>query len=1048
MWQVLTSPLLAIAAGTTTASSQGIDVRAPEFSAHIRNGAVVELKAADGTSYVRAAREPGGATIHREETAHATAALEAHTELTSGQSAAASYGEFADLPGARLEARYALDTDTGDLVIEQRATGAAPGIWGVGCWLDEIPLDYAILVPGGSGLRLTRDTPGPAFQYDYPMTWEVQLVIIEGPAGGCCAWAEDPRGRYKRLVVERRATGWRIGLISINDAPFDALTSCESVRWRVSTYTGDWRVPARRYRDWWEATSQPVPVVQQQPAWVRDMRGCVITGLDLAILERLSTQFDPAQTMLYVYDWRAAGYDRDYPDYARMRPELLPYIARAHALGFRVMLHVNYFGVDPLHPAYAQFERYQVRSPWGAHDKEWWIWSLAEPEIRFAYINPACRAWRDFFTQAMVDLCRQTGADALHLDQTLCIFNDHNGRIDGLSMLEGNLALHRQLREALPQVALSGEGLNEITCRYEAFAQRHVWGLDHTKGTFDRRWLQAAHPISSYILRPFTVMYGYLGCAHPENDQVYAAWQEAYRHWGVIPTLKPTPENLAGTDGFARQFLDELHFWQRERVDLDLDAPWPPDIAFPWRTGDGRRVVATQDRRWICEGQEIFRTVTGVTQLAGAGTIPGWLACDADRLLGLRPQRWYPVFPGACAANGLHISAMPDDVVVDYVAVSERLAVVALEDAQSNVADFTTLLDRAVVGSRADGAPVQQQEGAGMLPDGSQFVDTGGVIHAHPPWKQGRTGEAFAQFECTLPTDGTVRFVSDVSLDAHAVGADKSDGVTFGVRAAAGAAQVSQQIHQDTAELQALALDLTPFRGKTIRLEMAVDAGPRRSPTYDWARWHRPRIERTSTRNCAITLGSDQPWEVAPDGAGAPPVARVEGTGVLPVVVPGATVLLRTSPAPVTLPADLTRNPDDVFFVLDSGLVVDHALHAHAARRTIDVQGAGRSVLSVHPPNNGRTLAVFLLTLPAEPARLVTSVGLRDGSKSEGVDVSVMVNGRTGAPRRIRPGVLEEIVVDLQPWAGRPVALCLVTNAAGSYFQDWVAWVTPRIIAR
>ena len=184
-------------------------------------------------------------------------------------------------------------------------------------------------------------------------------------------------------------------------------------------------------------------------------------------------------------------------------------------------------------------------------------------------------------------------------------------------------------RQALPHVALSGEGLNEVTCRYEAFAQRHVWGLDHTKGTYDRRLLDAAHPISSYILRPFTTMYGYLGCAPPENDQIYAAWNEAYRHWGVIPTLKPTRANLAAAGGFAEQFFDELRDWQEQRVDLDLDGPWPSEIAFPLRTADGQPFVATQDRRWICGERVISQTVTGTTQLNGAGTIPGWLAYDA-----------------------------------------------------------------------------------------------------------------------------------------------------------------------------------------------------------------------------------------------------------------------------------------------------------------------------------------------------------------------------------------------------------------------------------
>ena len=147
-------------------------------------------------------------------------------------------------------------------------------------------------------------------------------------------------------------------------------------------------------------------------------------GLDREFLEQLPARFDPPQTLLYLYDWRAAGYDRNYPDYAEIRPELMPFIERAHALGFRVMLHVNYFGVDPLHPLYKQFEPYQVRSPWGDHAKEWWVWPPEKPDIRFAYINPACQAWRDVLhaghggaLQAHVSRCAAPRPDALHLQR-------------------------------------------------------------------------------------------------------------------------------------------------------------------------------------------------------------------------------------------------------------------------------------------------------------------------------------------------------------------------------------------------------------------------------------------------------------------------------------------------------------------------------------------------------------------------------------------------------------------------------------------------------
>ena len=542
-------------------------------------------------------------------------------------------------------------------------------------------------------------------------------------------------------------------------------------------------------------------------------------GLDASMLEALPTRFDPGQTLLYLCDWREPGYDRNYPDYTHMRPALMPFLARAHALGFRAMLHVNYFGVDPLHPAYKQFESYQVRSPWGQHDKEWWVWPPQDPDIRFAYINPACRAWRDYFTAAMVQLCQTTGADALHLDQTLCIYNDHNGRIDGTSMLEGNIALHRQLRQALPQVALSGEGLNEVTCRYEAFAQRHVWGLDHTKNTFERRYLEAAHPISSYILRPFT--------RHVRVPRLRASGKRSdlrglERGLSTLGRHSDAQTNACESDrarqALPTQFFDELRTWQEQRVEIDLDGPWPSDVAFPFRTADGQPFVATLDRRWMCGDRLISQTVTGTTQWTGGGTIPGWLAYDADRWLGLHTDRWYPVLSQPRAEDRFHVCQMPESAAIDYVAVSNKLALVALQDAQPVVADLTTLLEQAVCGTRTASGATQQRVGPGDFPDGGSFTNSAGVIAAHPPWKSGASGEAFARFTCKLPDNCATSFVSDVYMDPAAVGPDKTDGVTFSVRVSSSRDKVDRQFHYAAAKPLAVEIDLSAFQGQTVDL--------------------------------------------------------------------------------------------------------------------------------------------------------------------------------------------------------------------------------------
>ena len=73
-----------------------------------------------------------------------------------------------------------------------------------------------------------------------------------------------------------------------------------------------------------------------------------IMGMSIETIEALAERLDPAQTLLYIPGWRRAGYDRDYPTYDEPVDALEPFVTRAHELGYRVMLHVNYFGCDPL----------------------------------------------------------------------------------------------------------------------------------------------------------------------------------------------------------------------------------------------------------------------------------------------------------------------------------------------------------------------------------------------------------------------------------------------------------------------------------------------------------------------------------------------------------------------------------------------------------------------------------------------------------------------------------------------------------------------------
>ena len=250
---VRTMITLLLASSAVLAGEAPLEIGTKTLRAGFSNGSLWSLTDSAGRVYVRPPVEPRGLGIHRTETAHYATSAE-----TKGGSGAAGrvvrgYDRFTDLDGAEADCTLRVDGSTGDLVVSQQCTSPAEGVWGVSWQVGDVPLDYAIIVPGRSGIRLTQSTPGREHQFDYPMGWEAQLVICEGREGGFYVWADDVEGRFKRLIVRRSNTGWQLTLVTINFAPFDALRSCESVAWRLNVYRGDWRVPARRYREWAEA---------------------------------------------------------------------------------------------------------------------------------------------------------------------------------------------------------------------------------------------------------------------------------------------------------------------------------------------------------------------------------------------------------------------------------------------------------------------------------------------------------------------------------------------------------------------------------------------------------------------------------------------------------------------------------------------------------------------------------------------------------------------------------------------------------------------------
>ncbi len=940
--------------------------------------------------------------------------------------------------------------DDGALAFAGACREAAPGVMGLALALRGIPDTLEAIVPATSGLHFTKETAQPEFRAEWPISWEAGFILFQGKGEGLLVMSDDRALTPKAVTLRHREGYWDLLLESHNQAPFAERTGHDAPPWLLIPYEGDWRAGVRRYRETLVAQHDLAGARAAQPAWVREIGLCVLLPVDETLLDPLAERCDPSRTLLYVPDWRTFGYDRNYPEYDA-RPEVKPFIEHAHRLGFRVMPHANYFGLDPLHPLYAQYESYQLRDR-DSGDRLWWDWERAEPPIKFAYIHPGCRAWRAELIARLVAAHRALGFDALHIDQTLCIFNHAGGLVDGASCAEGNLLFHKELREALPEVALSGEGLDEVTFVYEAFAQRHVWGIDHANGRWNRPQVECAHPVSSYLFTPHTTLYGYLGMASPSSDQLYGAWRQAYRRMNVIPTIAwPTPEALARPEGFWSLAFREARAWQEQGLTPDPDGDWPAEVCYPYRTSDGRPAGYREDAGTVFTvgGDEVARIVTGVSSLSAPGSIAGWRHYDAEALLGLDPDRWYAYDTAPRSMEALHIEQAPLDArvgvnqpeaglerifVTDLAARRDLVKAMAEAECRLTLTDGTSVRDRgSLMGADAFGALAQ--------PSGDR-------IEFHPAWQarpEGTParGAVSVTYRIDLPAGARAAFEGRGFVESAA--GDRSDGVTFTVTATDGDRELAESGHADATHDRPLLLDLTPLAGGAIDLTLTCDDGGAGDPTCDWARLERPAV--TVERNADARLravGTRHPF--------IPPSAATEAAGTLEVLCPygGAVYLGEADPARVEgLPFDLMPLAWSVSFRQPDGSDrADPGLYAGLIRSSASCGAEERPALHTHPPNEGQTVLQAVVTLPELPCRLVGAVGLRDGSKSEGVELTVSAGGRRVAVVTPTPGAWLPVTADLSALAGETVVLALVTDSRGSYAFDWVVWSGLRLEAK
>ena len=433
----------------------------------------------------------------------------------------------------------AVDPVTDDLLIDMEAVSGTPGVVGLQWGLDDVDSqNLSVIAPIDGGRKMTATTGSTYLDSPYPHSssgWEAQLVIVQGERGGFYVRNTDNTFQFKRFTYARGDDDFALNFGTYNQAPFDTDTTGSSTMWRFNTYVGDWRVPARQYRDWMEHAFDAKRLSEKGVEDITLFVGntgsaAVLTRTDF--LDALATKADPAKTVLLVDSWTAAqAWSRDYDDYEPIYeplPELRNFLEVAKRHGFRVILYTFMRSFSPAHPDYPDFIQYQQRDPWTGELRGW---RNEAGELRNAQMNHASSAFRAIFVSQLKAVWDTHDIDGFLLDSSFATINDANGLIDGLNSAQGTALLHKELAEAIPGAIFVGERLHEATFALESFAIQPIIVPEQRE----------PHPISSFLFSPFT---------HAISDRLPNPDHEPIRHqiehqevldygdvWGIMPTL-------------------------------------------------------------------------------------------------------------------------------------------------------------------------------------------------------------------------------------------------------------------------------------------------------------------------------------------------------------------------------------------------------------------------------------------------------------------------------------------------------------------------------
>ncbi len=572
-------------------------------------------------------------------------------------------------PKMSIAIAFSLDAKTGDLVLQPSAHAEIEPVFGVRdrgvlhCALRFGPLDdkLRLIIPASDGFSVTGADVAADWRYDarWPQTWEAALIIAEGAKGCLGLWADEPQLRYGRLLSVHRAGGWNVNLAFETADAIYKCTDITGAAWRFNVFEGYWGHAADRYVQQME---QQWPDLKRldagTPAWADRIR-IFLTGPtpDVATAQRYAALVPRDSIGIFTcqewlkgwndgaIDKRKVGMDYfpnwplDNPDHYEGTDAVAAKFKAIEPLGIHIFPYTNPTIVTWGHP---------------------WLKEKVAPRAFLAY-----RFWQRFHPEFCRDIVQRYGVSGIYEDCSWVVARHSLGEPDGDNWYNGSVRMRQYFRQLLPQVAVTGERNNEVTCRGQQFA------LSITQ------WGDRAHPINARIFGPFLRMWNLqLGPAGFDADDI-RGWLTP---WPSFFEENPIQERrLLRTRGivFAREQLKS--FWPET---------WDPQVMHYFKAADGTEYRFVRDRgtRFVKRAktgdETLYWRLHGVRDAeVGKAGVEGWVGYSGERIVGLNPKASYVVLDDV-RRPPVTVTAVPEECVVSRCVVRDGFWVIALEPAK------------------------------------------------------------------------------------------------------------------------------------------------------------------------------------------------------------------------------------------------------------------------------------------------------------------------------------------------------------------------------